>query len=32
MEEIFLMAKEKLDKSGYLKDIKAGIVLTGDRP
>ncbi|PKL07019.1 MAG: cell division protein FtsA [Spirochaetae bacterium HGW-Spirochaetae-9] len=29
MEEIFLMAKEKLDKAGYLKDIKAGIVLTG---
>ncbi len=29
MEEIFLMAKEKLDKAGFLKDIKAGIVLTG---
>lgn len=29
MEEIFLMTKEKLDKSGFLKDIKAGIVLTG---
>lgn len=29
MEEIFLMAREKLEKAGYLKDIKAGIVLTG---
>jgi len=29
MEEILLMAKEKLDKAGFLKEIKAGIVLTG---
>jgi len=29
MEEIFLMARERLDKAGFLKDIKAGIVLTG---
>lgn len=29
MEEIFLMAKEKLEKSGYLKEIRAGITLTG---
>lgn len=29
MEEILLMAKEKLEKSGFLKEIKAGIVLTG---
>ena len=29
MEEILLMAREKLDKAGFLKEIKAGIVLTG---
>jgi len=29
MEEIFLMAKEKLEKSGWLKEIKAGVVLSG---
>jgi cell division protein FtsA len=29
MEEIFLMAKEKLEKAGWLKEIKAGVVLTG---
>lgn len=29
MEEIFTMSKEKLEKSGFLKEIKAGIVLTG---
>ena len=29
MEEIYAMAKEKLEKSGLMKDIKSGIVLTG---
>jgi len=29
MEEIFLMAKEKLEKAGWLKEVKAGVVLTG---
>lgn len=29
MEEIFLMAREKLEKTGFLKEVKAGIVLTG---
>jgi len=29
MEEIFLMAREKLEKSGLMKEIKSDIVLTG---
>jgi cell division protein FtsA len=29
MEEIYAMAKEKLEKSGLMKEIKSGIVLTG---
>ncbi|MCE5255371.1 MAG: cell division protein FtsA [Spirochaetaceae bacterium] len=29
MEEILLMSKEKLEKAGFLKEIKAGIILTG---
>lgn len=29
MEEILLMAKDKLDKSGYAKEVKSGIVLSG---
>lgn len=29
MEEILLMSKEKIEKSGFLKDIRGGIVLTG---
>ncbi len=29
MEEILLMVKERLDQSGYLRDIKSGVVLTG---
>lgn len=29
MEEIFILAKEKLEKSGWLGEVKSGIVLTG---
>lgn len=29
MEEILLMAKERLEKSGLMKEIKSGVVLTG---
>jgi len=29
MEEIYAMAKERLEKSGLMKEIKSGIVLTG---
>jgi cell division protein FtsA len=29
MEEIFLLAKEKIEKTGYWNEMKAGVVLTG---
>ena len=29
LEEIFLLAREKLEKAGWIKEIKSGIVLTG---